>query len=109
MAIDKKEISDFINKEIKQTQAYIENLKELTKPIEPDCAIGRVSRMDTINNKAINDAALQQSKIKLSALKNALERIDDKDFGICNRCKNPIPVGRIMLMPHSRLCARCVG
>ena len=108
MEIDKKEIKRFINKELTQTQTHIEKLKELTKPIEPDCAIGRVSRMDAINNKAINDVALQQSKLKLAALKNALERIDDKNFGICARCKNPIPVGRIMLMPHSQLCAMCV-
>ncbi len=34
--------------------AEIEVLKELTKPIAPENAIGRVSRMDAINNKSIN-------------------------------------------------------
>jgi len=108
MSIDKNKIRTLINEALISTSSQIEKLKELTKPIEPDCAIGRVSRMDAINNKAINDAALRQSIQKKIALGIALERIDDKDFGICSRCKTPIPIGRIMLMPHSRLCARCV-
>jgi len=108
MQLDKIQIAKQIEKEIIDTQSQIIELKELTKPIAPDCAIGRVSRMDAINNKTINEAALRKAIVKLSGLKYALERIDDKDFGICAKCKQSIPIGRVMLMPHSRFCARCV-
>lgn len=47
-------------------------------------------------------------QVGLSGLKYALERLDDKDFGICAKCQQAIPIGRVMLMPHSRFCARCV-
>lgn len=108
MMLDKKEIKKLIANELEKTLLRVQSLKELTKPIEPDCAIGRVSRMDAINNKAINEEALRQTEAKLSGLKIAIERVDDKDFGICSRCSQPIPLGRIMLVPHSRFCARCV-
>ena len=36
----------------------IEEYRELTKPIPPENAIGRVSRMDAINNRSVNEAAL---------------------------------------------------
>jgi DnaK suppressor protein len=108
MHLDKNQIRLLINKELTETKKNIKNLKELTKPIAPDCAIGRVSRMDAINNKSINEAALRKAEVKLSSLKYALERIDDKDFGICARCQQPIPIGRILLMPHSRFCTNCV-
>jgi len=108
MQLDKKQITSRIKQELINTEALIVELKELTKPIAPDCAIGRVSRMDAINNKSINEAALKKETIKLSGLKYALERIDDADFGICAKCQQPIPIGRIMLVPHSRFCARCV-
>jgi DnaK suppressor protein len=107
MQLDKEKIVVLINTELEKTKILINELKEITKPIAPDCAIGRVSRMDAINNKSINEAALRKAKIKLSGLKYSLERLDDDDFGICAKCGQAIPIGRIMLMPHSRFCARC--
>ena len=108
MQLNKKQITQKIEQEIIDTQTHIIELREFTKPIAPDCAIGRVSRMDAINNKTINEAALRKAEIKLSGLKYAIERMEEKDFGICAKCKQEIPIGRIMLMPHSRFCARCV-
>lgn len=81
----------------------------MPQAIAPDDAIGRVSRMDAINNKSVNEAALRQSESKLKKLKETIQRIDDKDFGICVKCHQSIPVGRIVLMPESRMCARCAG
>ena len=108
MKLDKKQIAIIINEELINTNKSILELIELTKPIAPDCAIGRVSRMDAINNKSINEAALRKAKTKLSGLIYALERINDPNFGVCAKCEGQIPIGRIMLMPHSRFCARCV-
>jgi DnaK suppressor protein len=85
----------------------IEELKELTKPIAPENAIGRVSRMDAINNKSINEAALVQSNKKLRKLEIALLKVDEEYFGLCGRCGNEIPLGRLMLMPESPFCVNC--
>lgn len=101
------ELKALIQKQMEQTQASIAELKELTKPISPENAIGRVSRMDAINNKSINDAALNQAKMKLEKLQFALEKCDDPEFGQCKHCNNPIPMGRLLLMPESLFCVRC--
>ena len=108
MTLDKKQIALQIQEELISTKAQILSLREFTKPIAPDCAIGRVSRMDAINNKTINEAALRKAEIKLSSLKYALDRIEEPNFGSCAKCGKTIPLGRIMLMPHSRFCAGCV-
>jgi len=63
--------------------------------------------MDAINNKSVNEAALRNSEEKLRQLEKAVGKVDDSDFGICVKCKNPIPLGRIMLMPHSNRCVNC--
>ena len=58
----RKELSNIeflIKEEILKTTDSIEHYKELTKPIAPENAIGRVSRMDAINNKSVNEAALK--------------------------------------------------
>ena len=104
---DLSEIAKTIEIEICTTQNAILHYRELTKPIAPENAIGRVSRMDAINNKSVNDAALKKAEQKLKNLKIALSNINDPDFGLCSKCKNQIPLGRILLMPHSRFCVHC--
>jgi len=107
MELNKDEIKLKIVEEILQTQSSIKDLIELTQPISPENAIGRISRMDAINNKTINDASLLKSKEKLKNLEIALEKLDTPDFGICVKCKGSIPIGRIMLMPHANKCVKC--
>ena len=58
----KKMILARVQKEIQETAKKIEEYKELSKPIAPENAIGRVSRMDAINNKSVVEAALRESE-----------------------------------------------
>ena len=67
-----QEIKQTILDEISKTEKSIKEFKEVTKPIAPDVAIGRVSRMDAINNKSVAEAGLRQAQIKL---KNFLDII----------------------------------
>lgn len=104
---EKEQIKTRILDEIETTQQMVEKYRDLTKPIAPENAIGRVSRMDAINNKSVNEAALKKAELKLKNLQVALTKLDDADFGICVRCKNPIPLGRILLMPQAITCVNC--
>lgn len=101
------DIKSLLLQEIEKTKALIEEYKEYTKPISPSDSIGRISRMDAINNKTINEAALRKSEAKLKNLEFALENVDDPEFGQCAKCKQQIPVQRIILMPQSRFCVNC--
>lgn len=103
------EIKEKILAEIEKTEKSVKEYREITKPIAPENAIGRVSRMDAINNKSIAEAALRKAEEKLSKLKYVLRQIDEDDFGICAKCKKPIPIGRILLMPQSRHCVHCAS
>jgi DnaK suppressor protein len=105
--LDKAQVKQTILDEISKTEASIIHYKELTQPIAPNDAIGRVSRMDAINNKTINEASLRQAENKLKTLKIVLSKIDDNDFGICLKCKQAIPLGRILIRPESLLCVNC--
>ncbi len=58
----KEEIRLLIEREIEKTKTSIESYKNMSQPVEPDSAIGRVSRMDAINNKSITEAALRKAK-----------------------------------------------
>ncbi|MFO7822596.1 MAG: TraR/DksA C4-type zinc finger protein [Cyclobacterium sp.] len=84
-------------------------LKEMTQPQGLDSAIGRVSRMDYINNKSINESQLRKNEAKLKALKNWLTKLGSPDFGKCSRCGNEININRLLFMPESTLCIHCAS
>ena len=105
----KEKFQQHIIDKIQSLRKDIVTFKELTRPIAPDNAIGRLSRMDAINNRSINQAALNSSRLKLSMLNKAMGRINDLEFGICADCGKPIPAGRIMIMPETNLCVHCAS
>ena len=105
--IDKPGLKLKIEEEITKAQQQIDELKIQTQPISPENAIGRISRMDAINNKSVAEASLRNLQDKLTKLATALSKLDNPDFGICVRCKQPIAAGRLMLMPESNRCINC--
>jgi DnaK suppressor protein len=41
---------------------------------------------------------------QLDAVENALGKLDDGSYGLCERCQKPIPEARLEAMPASRFC-----
>lgn len=105
--MDVDEIKKKIEEEINKTELLIADYKEQSKPVSLDNSIGRISRMDAINNKSITESALRQAEHKLSKLHQAMHNIDKPDFGQCVKCRQPILIGRILLMPESNKCVNC--
>lgn len=106
---EKLEVVDRIHLELVKTKEDILDLKELTKPISPENAIGRISRMDAINNKSINDNRLRLAENKLKKLNHALSNSQSENFGSCSRCDGDIQIKRLMLLPESSFCVRCAS
>ncbi len=103
----KKEIKQAIIEKMKVVKTAIEALNDLSKPVSPDNAIGRLTRMEAISNKSINEASLAKSKQTLGALEKALDAVETQDFGDCLHCEEPIPHKRLMVMPEATLCVSC--
>lgn len=103
------ELREIILEQVVSLQEEINELVELTKPVSLDASIGRVSRMDAINNKAINEMALREKKKTVQKLERALERHDDGSAGKCLKCGNEIPFGRLKIMPYTTRCVQCAG
>ena len=106
-AIEKEKIKEKLAEEIVETKQKISKCKELTQPIAPENSIGRVSRMDAINNKSVNEADLREAVIKLVKLEKIFSQLNSSDFGICINCKRSIPFGRLMIRPESQLSIDC--
>ncbi len=106
---EKHELGKLIEAEIEKLGKEVAILKEQSQPIAPDNAIGRLTRMEAINAKSINEANIRKAGLRLQRLQQALERIAEEEFGICEGCERPIPLQRIMLVPESTHCVRCLS
>ena len=106
---EKAALKTKIAEQLSTLSEEIIELQAITKPIPLDSAIGRVSRMDAINNRSINEAALRTARIKQKSLVATLKNIDGDDFGICVRCGDAIPQGRMLLLPHTTRCVQCAS
>jgi DnaK suppressor protein len=104
---DKEKLLKQIRERIESVKKDIESYTELTQPVAPDVAIGRLTRMDAIGNKSINEAALREAQNTLGKLERALKMLDKPGFGICRECEEPIPLARLLVMPESDMCVEC--
>lgn len=96
-----------IGEMIKRVKADIDSYTEITKPISPDSAIGRLTRLEAMNSKSINEAALRMSQNRLERLERALTSLYEADFGYCAECEEPIPFARLMVVPEAEFCVEC--
>jgi len=102
------EFKAFAKAEIEELKAEIPRLQELTKPVAPDNAIGRISRMDNIVNQSVAEAQLSKARARLVRLTEALKKVDeDEEFGLCLDCGDPIPMARLKAMPETEFCVEC--
>lgn len=105
----KKQLKATMEKKQAELIKLIADLKESTKPMGLDNSIGRVSRMDYINNKSVSEASLRKAEDDLVSLERWLSLYDTEKFGKCSRCGNEINLNRLLLLPTSTRCVNCSG
>jgi DnaK suppressor protein len=58
-------------------------------------------------DREINFILSDRERVKLQQIDDALERIDDGNYGVCESCGLEIGEERLTAMPFSRLCRDC--
>ena len=96
-----------IRVELKRLREETSRVESKITPIEPDRAIGRLSRLDAMQAQEIKKASLEKLRRRIEALEHALKRAALPEFGICEECGEPIPRGRLLAVPEARLCVSC--
>ena len=86
-------------------EATIEN----DQPVYLDQPIGRLSRMDAMQQQKMQSASRAAQKIQLAQVRNAQEAIAADEYGFCRRCEEPIGLRRLRIQPEAPFCVRCQG
>ena len=92
-----------------ELQRDIENSKNESAPVKLEGVMGRISRMDAMQVQQVSLAVMRQRQQRLMRISTALQRIQDREYGHCCRCKATINVGRLDAFPDAVLCIGCAS
>lgn len=104
---EKKALRDSILARIKEIQASLASLEETAKPVEPDVAIGRLTRMDAMQQQKMQEENFKIAKSNILKLQDGLEKLEGDTFGQCHYCKQTIGFERLKALPESYMCIQC--
>jgi RNA polymerase-binding protein DksA len=116
--LNKKELAEFRKIVLKRKEEILEEIKHISedtlKKSQKD-ASGDISgytyhmadmATDTYDREFSLGLASNERKL-LYELDDALKKIEDGTFGICEECKSLITKTRLKAVPYARLCVKC--
>ena len=104
----KRQLKQDILNRLEDAAGASQNTADARAPVELDQqSIGRLSRMDALQNQAMARASETRRRNEMAVMKDALLRLDDDDFGYCEDCGEAIPMARISINPGVRRCVDC--
>jgi DnaK suppressor protein len=109
--MDQAQIDQLRTRLITQQRELIEqlhNAEATTKPVTLDQqSVGRVSRIDAIQQQQMAIANQQQANEVLKRIELALVRMDADNYGDCLECGESIAHARLQAQPFAGLCIDC--
>ncbi len=91
-----------------QLEQQLQNSEANSQPVTLDQqSVGRVSRIDAIQQQQMAKANRKQDMLVLKATNTSLTRVEKDEYGYCQECGDPIGFARLQVQPHAALCLNC--
>ena len=101
------DVAGRLQSERSRLRGHIAELNDATRPIPPDCAVGRYGRLEALRSQAILKAELVAVQTRLQHIEAALARLDRGQYGRCESCGERIMPERLRIYPEARRCTDC--
>jgi len=98
-----------VEKRLAEVAQELSDIAEDTETVPPDNAVGRLSRMDSIQIQQMAFAQRQRLQEEQGRLHATLSRIDSGDFGRCQLCGQDVLAERLEFQPDAVVCVPCAG
>ena len=102
-----EELESDLNALVAELEASLVASKEVAQPVDLDQPIGRVSRIDAIQQQKMVSANRRNAELRIQMAHAALSAIRNGDYGECKRCEEEIGFGRLKARPEAPLCVQC--
>ncbi|MDH3602493.1 MAG: TraR/DksA family transcriptional regulator [Candidatus Tectomicrobia bacterium] len=77
------------------------------RPVSLDQPIGRLSRMDAIQDQQMAQANRRGYELRLRQVQAGLSAMDEGDYGYCKKCEDPVGYARLGVRPEAPFCLPC--
>ena len=81
--------------------------KEGSKPVDLNTPIGRLSRMDAIQQQEMTKASRSTLETRLRQVHASFDAHRKGDYGSCRSCSEPIGYPRLKARPEAPFCLSC--
>jgi DnaK suppressor protein len=96
-----------LQKSLCEIEEYLDKTEESAEAVSPDKSLGRLSRMEAMQDQQLILEARRRKKMQKVAVLSALQRIENNQFGDCIFCGKPISPERLEAAPESSTCVSC--
>jgi DnaK suppressor protein len=90
---------------LREIRKSVKNGTEAVAAIEPGGDI--YDQASSERDRELGLLLGDREREKIHSIDEALLRIDDGEYGICEECDEDIPLGRLKAMPFTRHCVKC--
>jgi DnaK suppressor protein len=87
----------------------LDRQSDQTSAVEPDRAIGRLTRLDAVQAGHMSEELRRQAGAERSRIAVALRRVANGSYGTCPKCEEDIPLARLDARPDAVLCLNCAS
>ena len=102
------ELREELEAQLARLLRSIEASEAALEPVELDQSrVGRLSRMDELQNQSLTRNLHERKEIRLTLIRNALTRMDAGSYGLCEACESEIPFERLLVFPEATGCGNC--
>ena len=102
-----QELRDDLESLCDELRSFIDTSAEGSRPVDLDEPIGRLSRMDALQQQSMAKANRGAAEQRLQRVEAALRRVAAHEYGNCLRCEEPGGFKRRKAQPDAVLCIAC--
>lgn len=100
LAADLKALQD-------ELELYLQSSRGGAAPVDLDEPIGRISRMDAIQQQHMAQATRTRNEARLRQVLAAQSWLRQGEYGRCRKCDDPIGYRRLEARPETPFCVDC--
>ena len=90
-----------------ELSSLLSSSREASRPVDLDQPIGRLSRVDAMQQQSMLVANRRAAQIRQQQVEAGLRRVEDGDYGLCVSCGESIGLRRLKARPEAPYCLRC--
>ena len=104
---DQNKYKKYLDEALHEVGKYLESSEDAAAAVSPDKGLGRLSRMEAMQDQQLVMEMRRRKKRQLVEIKLAISRLEMGNYGTCVFCGKEISPERLEVAPEVQTCMSC--